>query len=65
VRWAEGRRGVRRAREPDWWVMRIGEGVVMGSLLLLLLFWSVVVVVVGLGGRRVRVEGKWPVWKVV
>lgn len=25
----------------------------------------VVVVVLGFGGRRVRVLGKWPVWKVV
>lgn len=56
MRWAEGGRGVRRAREPDVEVMRMGE--VRSSSLS-------VVLVVGLGGRRVRVEGKWPVWKVV
>ena len=49
VRWAEGRRGVRRARAPVVVVRRIGEGEgksVVGSVLV----W-------GERGRRVRVEG--------
>ncbi len=50
VRWEEGGRGVRRARVPVWVVRRMREGWVG-------LVWE--------GGRRVRVEGKWPVWKVV
>lgn len=65
MRWAEGGRGVRRAREPDVVVMRIGEGAVVGSSLSLVVVVVVVVEVVAFGGRRVRVEGKRPVWKVV
>lgn len=41
MRWAEGGSGVRRAREPEVVVIRIGDGEV----------------VLGRGGRRVRVEG--------
>lgn len=55
MRWEEGGRGVRRAREPVGEVRRMGEDDGVGF--------------VELGeegeGRRVRVEGKWPVWKVV
>lgn len=52
MRCACGGRGVSKARVPVWEVRRRdwGEGV-LGFF--------------GLGGRRVRVEGKWPVWKVV
>lgn len=51
MRWADGGRGVRRARVPVVVVRRIGEGEVEGK--------SVVgsVLVWGQGGRRVRVEG--------
>lgn len=58
---AEGERGVRRAREPDVEVVRIGDGVAVGSSV----SSSLVAVVMRLEGKRVRVEGKWPVWKVV
>jgi len=61
VRCAEGERGVRRAREPDVEVARIGEGLAVKPSV----SSSLVAVVMRLGGRRVRVEGKWPVWKVV
>lgn len=62
MRCAEGGSGVRRAREPDVEVIRIGEGVVVGSSSLSLL---VAAMSLPLAGRRVRVEGKRPVWKVV
>ena len=55
VRWADGGRGVRRARAPVMVVMRIGEG---GAEESVELGW-------GGEGRRVRVEGYWDVWKVV
>lgn len=61
MRCAEGERGVRRAREPDVEVARIGEGLAVKPSV----SSSLVAVVMRLGGRRVRVEGKWPVWKVV
>ena len=55
MRWADGGRGVRRARAPVRVVRRIGEGGGEESVGLEL----------GREGRRVRVEGYWDVWKVV
>lgn len=53
MRWADGARGVRRAREPDWVVIRTR-------------CWSELFGgEEGEGGRRVIVEVKCPVWKVV
>lgn len=50
MRWEGGGRGERRARTPVGEVRRRD--------------WDWVVVV-EVGGRRVRVEKGWPVWKVV
>lgn len=51
MRWADGGRGVRRARAPVMVVMRIGEGEGGESVEF---EW-------GGEGRRVRVEGYWDV----
>ena len=50
MRWADGESGVSRAREPVWVVSSMGAGTDAD---------------VDASGRRVRVVGKWPVWKVV
>ena len=49
MRWEEGGRGEMRARAPDWVVRRRERGEEGDA---------------GDAGRRVRVVGKWPVWKV-